>query len=80
MNFPHAFAEPGSEPEVETQVSRSSPVSRSNTNVVAPTPRRNNGAKTRSVRLTTSQAEVAKKFGLTNEQYADHYMKLQQQQ
>lgn len=80
MNFPHAFAEPGSEPEVEAQVSRSSPVSRSNTNVVAPTPRRNNGAKTRSVRLTTSQAEVAKKFGLTNEQYADHYMKLQQQQ
>ena len=79
LNFPQVFAEPGSEMEAQAEVSRSHPVSRSNTNVVAPTPRRNNGAKPRSVRLTTSQAEIAKKFGLTNEQYADHFMKLQQQ-
>ena len=39
--------------------------------VVAPSTR-NNGAKPRQVRLTATQVALAKRLGLTNEQYAKH--------
>ena len=71
--FPDYFGE--EEVVEETPVSRTTPQSRSNTNVVAPS-KRNNGAKTRKLRLTKSQADVAKKLGITNEQYAAEFMKM----
>ena len=61
--------------EEEVSVSRSSSAPRRNTNVVSPSAR-NNGARTRKLRLTTSQADVAKKLGITNEQYATEYVKM----
>ena len=39
--------------------------------VVAPSAR-NNGAKPRKVRMTATQVALAKRLGLTNEQYARH--------
>ena len=39
--------------------------------VVAPSAR-NNGAKPRKIRLTATQVALAKRLGLTNEQYARH--------
>ena len=71
--FPDYFGE--EEVVEETPVSRTTPQPRSNTNVVAPS-KRNNGAKTRKLRLTKSQADVAKKLGITNEQYAAEFMKM----
>lgn len=70
--FPDYFGE--EEVVEETPVSRTTPVARSNTNVVAPS-KRNNGAKTRKLRLTTSQAAIAKKLGISNEQYAAELLK-----
>tara|TARA_R110002020_G_scaffold279806_1_gene495603 strand:- start:1097 stop:2116 length:1020 start_codon:yes stop_codon:yes gene_type:complete len=71
--FPDYFGE--DEVEREPTVSRPTSNVRSNTNVVAPS-KRNNGAKTRKLRLTTSQADVAKKLGITKEQYAAEYIKM----
>ena len=55
------------------QVQTSSP-SRSNSTVVAPAAR-NNGARPRKVKLTHSQVALAKRLGLTNEQYAKQLTK-----
>jgi len=71
--FPDYFGE--EEVVQETSVSRSTPAARSNTNVVSPS-KRNNGAKQRTLRLTTSQADVAKKLGITKEQYAAEFIKM----
>tara|TARA_R110000737_G_scaffold62185_1_gene89544 strand:+ start:2610 stop:3626 length:1017 start_codon:yes stop_codon:yes gene_type:complete len=71
--FPDYFGE--EEAVEEVTVSRSASAPRSNRNVVAPSAR-NNGARTRKLRLTTSQADVAKKLGITNEQYATEYVKM----
>lgn len=70
--FPDYFGE--EEAVEETPVSRTAPVARSNSNVVSPS-KRNNGARTRKLRLTKSQAEVAKKLGISNEQYAAELIK-----
>lgn len=61
--FPEYFAE-------ETEVSNT----RSPSVVVAPSAR-NNGAKPRKVRLTRSQISLAKRLGLTPEQYANQIAK-----
>ena len=55
------------------QVQTSSP-SRRNSTVVAPASR-NNGARPRKVKLTHSQGALAKRLGLTNEQYAKQLTK-----
>ena len=55
------------------QVQTSSP-SRRNSTVVAPASR-NNGARPRKVKLTHSQVALAKRLGLTNEQYAKQLTK-----
>ena len=60
------------------QADVSEPVStRSTTNVVAPSTR-NNGARGRKVRLTKSQADIARQIGVSNKDYADAYLKLQE--
>jgi hypothetical protein len=51
------------------------PRQRRNTSVVAPTSSRNNGAKTRKVSLTQTQEALAKRLGVTNEQYAEQMLK-----
>ncbi len=61
--FPEYFGE-----EDGQQVQTPSPSRRSST-VVAPASR-NNGAKPRKVKLTQTQVNLAKRLGLTNEQYA----------
>tara|TARA_R100001530_G_scaffold63838_3_gene45894 strand:+ start:558 stop:1577 length:1020 start_codon:yes stop_codon:yes gene_type:complete len=71
--FPDYFGE--EDTGEDNRVSQPTPVARSNTNVVSPS-KRNNGAKTRKYRLTTSQASVAKQLGITNEQYAAEYIKM----
>jgi hypothetical protein len=48
---------------------------RSNTTVVAPSTNRNNGAKTRKVSLTKTQEALAKRLGITNEQYAEQMLR-----
>ena len=59
---------------------RSAPTrSRRSTNVVAPSSTRNNGAKTRKIQLTQTQEALAKRLGLTNEQYAAQVHKEAQQ-
>ena len=50
------------------------PSTPSRANVVAPA-NRNNGAKPRTIELTPSQVSLAKRLGLTNEQYARQLMK-----
>ena len=60
----------------EVQEERSAPQrQRSNTTVVAPSTNRNNGAKTRKVELTKTQAALAKRLGITNEHYAEQLLK-----
>ena len=71
--FPDYFGEDAA--DEGTQVSRTAPVARNNNNVVSPSTR-NNGAKTRQLRLTASQADVAKKLGITNAQYAAEFVKV----
>ena len=51
------------------------PRQRRSTAVVAPSPNRNNGAKTRKVSLTKTQEALAKRLGITNEQYAESMLK-----
>jgi len=51
------------------------PRQRRNTTVVAPTSNRNNGAKTRKVSLTQTQEALARRLGVTIEQYAEQMLK-----
>jgi hypothetical protein len=53
-----------------TPQARTSPATQPST-VVAPTTR-NNGAKPRTVKLTATQRSLAKRLGLTDEQYAKY--------
>ena len=48
---------------------------RRNTTVVAPTSNRNNGAKTRKVSLTQTQEALARRLGVTIEQYAEQLLR-----
>ena len=60
----------------DVQEERSAPPrQRRNTTVVAPSNTRNNGAKTRKVSLTKTQEQLAKRLGVTNEQYAEQMLK-----
>ena len=60
----------------ESREERSTPPrQRSSTNVVAPSSNRNNGAKTRKVSLTKTQEALAKRLGVTSEQYAEQMLK-----
>ena len=52
--------------------SRSASVTASKPSTVVAPSARNNGAKPRKVRLTATQVALAKRLGLTNEQYAQH--------
>ena len=67
--FPEAFEE---EPEQPTREEK--PVRTKAANVVAPATR---STAPRQVRLTPSQVAIAKKLGLSNEQYAKELMKLE---
>lgn len=60
--FPEYFGEDGGEGQAPSS-------SRKTSTVVAPSTR-SNGAKPRKVRLTSTQVKLAKRLGLTNEQYA----------
>ena len=51
---------------------RSAPVTTSKPSTVVAPSARNNGAKPRKIRLTATQVALAKRLGLTNEQYARH--------
>jgi hypothetical protein len=68
--FPEYFGEGSSGSDEET----SSSTSRSPSVVVAPSSR-NNGAKPRKVRLSRTQLSLAKRLGLTPEQYANQLIK-----
>jgi hypothetical protein len=52
--------------------SRSASVTSSQPSTVVAPSARNNGAKPRKVRLTATQVALAKRLGITNEQYAQH--------
>lgn len=67
QKFPEYFGE-------DDRSGRVVPSAPSRVNVVAPASR-NNGAKPRTVELTPSQVSLAKRLGLTNEQYARQLMK-----
>ena len=69
--FPNYFSE-GEQADVSQPAS-----TRGTTNVVAPSTR-NNGARGRKVRLTKSQADIARQIGVSNKDYADAYLKLQE--
>ena len=71
--FPEYFGEEssGSTDDSESTVSSTS---RSPSVVVAPSAR-NNGAKPRKVRLSRTQVALAKRLGLTPEQYANQLLK-----
>jgi hypothetical protein len=65
--FPEYFGEDGGEGQAPSS-------SRKASTVVAPSSR-SNGAKPRKVRLTSTQAKLAKRLGLSNEQYAKQLIK-----
>ena len=67
--FPEAF-----EDETEQNTREEKPVRTKAANVVAPATR---STAPRQVRLTSSQVAIAKKLGLSNEQYAKELMKLE---
>jgi len=67
QRFPDYFEKDDPEPQVA--VSQRTPH-----NVVAPA-NRNNGAKPRKIQLTATQVSVAKRLGLTPEQYAKQLIK-----
>ena len=69
--FPNYFSE-GEQADVSQPAS-----TRGTTNVVAPSTR-NNGARGRKVKLTKSQADIARQIGVSNKDYADAYLKLQE--
>jgi len=72
--FPEYFGEEDSGSDRSSQDERSSSTSRSPSVVVAPSSR-NNGAKPRKVRLSRTQLALAKRLGLTAEQYANQLIK-----
>lgn len=72
--FPDYFGEGDSGSDQSSQDERSSSTSRSPSVVVAPSSR-NNGAKPRKVRLSRTQIALAKRLGLTAEQYANQLIK-----
>ena len=65
--FPEYFGDPESTQEV--------PRAFKNPPVVTAPSSRNNGAKPRKVRLTRTQLSLAKKLGITPEQYANQLIK-----
>lgn len=67
QKFPEYFGE-------DARSGSEAPSSPSRVNVVAPA-NRNNGAKPRTIELSPSQVALAKRLGLTNEQYARQLMK-----
>lgn len=72
--FPEYFGEGDSGSDYSSQDEPSSSTSRSPSVVVAPSSR-NNGAKPRKVRLSRTQLALAKRLGLTPEQYANQLIK-----
>jgi hypothetical protein len=72
--FPDYFGEGDSGSDEPSQDEQSSSTSRSPSVVVAPSSR-NNGAKPRKVRLSRTQIALAKRLGLTAEQYANQLIK-----
>ena len=72
--FPDYFGEGDSGSDEPSQDDQSSSTSRSPSVVVAPSSR-NNGAKPRKVRLSRTQLALAKRLGLTPEQYANQLIK-----
>lgn len=72
--FPDYFGEGDSGSDDTSQDEQSSSTSRSPSVVVAPSSR-NNGAKPRKVRLSRTQLALAKRLGLTPEQYANQLIK-----
>ena len=72
--FPDYFGEGDSGSDEPSQDEQSSSTSRSPSVVVAPSSR-NNGAKPRKVRLSRTQLALAKRLGLTPEQYANQLIK-----
>lgn len=72
--FPDYFGEGDSGSDEPSQDEPSSSTSRSPSVVVAPSSR-NNGAKPRKVRLSRTQLALAKRLGLTPEQYANQLIK-----
>ena len=71
--FPEAFDDAEEEPTTRTREAEK-PTRTKPATVVAPVTR---GTAPRQVRLTTSQVALAKKLGLSNEQYAQELMKLE---
>ena len=65
--FPEYFGE-------DVRSGSEAPSTPSRVNVVAPA-NRNNGAKPRTVELTPTAVALAKRLGLSNEQYAKSYAK-----
>ena len=72
--FPDYFGEGDSGSGEASQDEQPSSTSRSPSVVVAPSSR-NNGAKPRKVRLSRTQLALAKRLGLTAEQYANQLIK-----
>jgi len=68
--FPDYFEEDASQPKQEEKPARNKPA-----NVVAPVSRTT--APRQTIRLTSSQVALAKRLGLSNEQYAKELMKLE---
>jgi len=74
--FPTAFnSEGGGSRQVSGSEGKAEPARKKTQSVVAPVSR-NSGSSARKVQLTASQAQVAKRMGLTNEQYAMELVKL----
>jgi hypothetical protein len=71
--FPEAF-EDDAEQSTEEAPKQEKPRAQKAANVVAPVTR---GTAPRQVRLTPTQVAIAKKLGLSNEQYARELMKLE---
>jgi hypothetical protein len=72
--FPEAFDDATEEEQTKEQAKTAPRTSKPAANVVAPVTR---ATAPRQVRLTTSQVAIAKKLGLSNEQYAQELMKLE---
>jgi hypothetical protein len=71
--FPEAFEDAEEEAKPQKEVAKTAPKPKPSTNV-APVTR---GTAPRQIRLTATQVALAKKLGLSNEQYARELMKLE---
>lgn len=71
--FPEAFEDAEEEAKPQKEVAKTTPKPKPSTNV-APVTR---GTAPRQIRLTATQVALAKKLGLSNEQYARELMKLE---